>query len=123
MKMSGVRYVISHGRRIEVETLDVGATPKRRKQCDAFVMLSHRDAVAGFSALGCPAALVWCALIFRAWEVKSNTIRVPTALLRSWGVSRWAWQRALAKLDRRGLIRIDEFKPGRAAQVTLLLRG
>jgi hypothetical protein len=121
--MDDVHYVIRHGKRIAVETLETGIVPKRRKRdYDAFIMLNHKDAVAGFSTIGCPAALVWCALIYQAWKNKSNAIRVPTALLRSWGVSRWTWARTLTKLDRGGLIRIDELKPGKAARITLLVR-
>ena len=120
--MTEVHYVVRHGKRIAVETLDTGVVPKSRKHGDAFVLINHKDAVAGFSALGCPAALVWCALIYQAWKEKSDTIRVPTALLRSWGVSRSVWHRALARLHRRGLIEV-EFKTGSAAKVTLLYRG
>jgi hypothetical protein len=72
-----------------------------------FVKLTPADAVAGFKALGCIKALVWYALLFRAWTEKSDTVRVPTALLRSWGVNRKTWARALTRLERAGLIQTE----------------
>jgi hypothetical protein len=36
---------------------------RRRRQDDLFVQITHQDAIAGFAALDCPFALVWCALL------------------------------------------------------------
>jgi hypothetical protein len=96
-----------------------GAVSRRRRQDDLFVQITHRDAVAGFMALGCPFALVWCALLYREWAEKRGTVRLPTALLRSWGINRWSWGRALARLEKAGLVTVER-RPGQAARVTLV---
>src|SRR5262245_40867164 len=88
-----------------------------RKQ-EPFLLLTHRDAVRGF--FGKPQALVWYALLYRVWAEKSKTVRVPTKLLCSWGVSRWARWRALTRLEQAGLIQIYECRPGQTARVTLM---
>jgi hypothetical protein len=95
---------------------------KKRRRENSFIIMSHRDAVAGFKALRCPAALVWCALIFRAKVEKSDTIAVPTILLRSWGVGRTTWPRVLARLARAGLIRVKDRRP-KAAKITLVKKA
>jgi hypothetical protein len=96
-----------------------GAVPRHRRQDDLFVQITHRDAIAGFAALDCPFALVWCALLYREWAEKRSTVRLPTALLRSWGINRWTWGRALARLERAKLITVER-RPGQAARVTLV---
>lgn len=92
---------------------------RRRRQDDLFVQITHQDAIAGFAALDCPFALVWCALLYREWAEKRSTVRLPTALLRSWGINRWTWGRALAHLEEAELVTVER-RPGRAARVTLV---
>jgi hypothetical protein len=117
--VGNISYIRRHGRLIEVETIEPGGPAKKHKG-EPFLLLTHRDAVRGFLALGSPKALVWYAVLYRAWAEKSKTVRVPTKLLRSWGVGRWNWSRALVQLEQAGLIQIDERRHGGAAKVTLL---
>jgi hypothetical protein len=116
--MGNISYIRRHGRLIQVETIEPGGAKKRKDE--PFLLLTHRDAVRGFLALGSPKALVWYALLYRVWAEKVKTIRVPTKLLRSWGVGRWTWSRALRELEQAGLIKIYERRHGCAAKVTLL---
>jgi hypothetical protein len=100
-----------------VETVTAGAR-RRQKRSDAFIVLPLAEAAAEFNALKCPTTLVWVALRYERWRQKGNTIRLPTALLRSWGLkSRTARARALARIERAGLVRVER-RPGRAARVT-----
>jgi hypothetical protein len=116
--MGNISYIRRHGRLLEVETIYRGEAKKRKGE--PFLLLTHRDAVRGFMALGIPRALVWYALLYRVWAEKSKTVRVPTKLLRAWGVERRNWSRALTRLEQADLIRIDERRHGNAARVTLL---
>jgi hypothetical protein len=118
--MGNVSYIRRDGRLIEVETIEFGGPAKKRKG-EPFLLLTHRDAVRGFlAAKSSEGALVWYALLYRVWAKKSKTIRIPTKLLRSWGLSRWSWSRALVRFEQAGLIRIEERRKGGAAKVTLL---
>jgi hypothetical protein len=101
--MSKPRIVYRHGQLVEVETIEITGLPPSRpaRQKDLFVKLPVAETVAVFTALGCPVALVWYALNFRKWAEKSDTIRMPTALLRSWGVKRKTWLGTLAARTRR----------------------
>jgi DNA-binding transcriptional regulator YhcF (GntR family) len=64
-------------------------------------------------------ALVWYAILFRAWATSSNAVKLPTVLLRSWGVNRWTWNRAVSRLERAGLIEIER-GPGQAVTCHLV---
>jgi hypothetical protein len=96
-------------------------SPWRKRRAEPFVQITHSDAVAGYMALGVPTALVWYALLYREWAEKRSTVRVPTALLRSWHLRRWVWARALARLEAGGLIEVER-RRGRAAKVTIVRR-
>jgi hypothetical protein len=62
---------------------------------------------------------VWCALLYRTWAERRAQVRLPTTLLKSWGVHRNVWGRALTRLEAAGLIRVAR-RPGRSAMVTML---
>jgi hypothetical protein len=114
------RYSPGLGQWVEVvETVIPGAPAprRRRKRSDAFIVLPLAEAAAEFSALKCPTILVWLALRYERWRLKSSTIRLPTVLLRSLGLNRFAWMRALTHIERAGLARVDR-RQGRAARVT-----
>ena len=119
--MAKQQYVIRHGRRVAIKTLNPTPAKPKRKKAEPFTMIAHTDAAKGFAALGCLAALVWYGLLHREWAERRRTVRLPTALLRSWGVDRWAWGRALVHLERAGLITVER-RPGCAPEVTLLRR-
>ena len=96
-----IRVVYRHGQPIEVERAIFQTPPSRR----LFVPLTHADAVAGFTAMGCQMSLVWCALLFRARVEQSDTVVVPIELLLSWGVHRNTRHRGIARLEKAGLIK------------------
>jgi hypothetical protein len=117
--MGEVSYIRRQGRLIEVETIEPKAPAKKRHGGEPFLLLTHRDAVRGFLAVKNPHALVWYALLYRSWAEKAQTVRVPTKLLRSWGLERRVWARALVRLEWAGVIRVER-RSGTAARVTLL---
>ena len=121
--MTERRYSPGLDRWVEVVETVTARPPvqRRRKRSDAFVVLPLAEAAAVFTAIKCPTTLVWIALRYECWRQKGNTIRLPTVLLRSWGLkNRKAWARALARIERAGLARV-EHHPGRAARVTFTL--
>ena len=112
-------YVIRHGRRIRVGTLDTGAPVKTRRQTDPFVKASLRWAAAAAKATRTPQALVWIWLLRLAFEARSPTFTVPNGRLKGHGVSRFAKTRALANLETAGLINVER-RPGKSPRVTLV---
>jgi hypothetical protein len=70
------------------------------------------------------AALVVAEVIYRRTHVCSNrTVTLPGAELAELGIDRPKKSRALAQLQRAGLIRIEQPVTGRTHRVTLLWRG
>jgi hypothetical protein len=94
---------------------------KRRQRDERFVLITE-TAISGFVALGCPAAVVWAEILFRAWKDKTTTIKLPNQALADMGVSRWAKYRALNRLARAGWIQVER-TPRKSVQVTLLKPG
>jgi hypothetical protein len=119
----GGRYRISYGRKIYYQELDTGVVArKRRNKDDLFSVLYHKHSVPVLKALGCPGALVWVALMWRAHIEKRDTVKLPTERLRAWGVSRQTYTKALRRLERAGHIRIAYLKPRTSPMVEILTR-
>jgi hypothetical protein len=114
-------YSPSLGKWLEVEAVEVPGAPaprrRRPKRSGAFIVLPLAKAAAEFTAMKCPTALVWIALQYERWRRKGDTIPLPTALLRSWGLNRFVWMRALTRIERAGLVHVDRHSGG-AARVT-----
>jgi hypothetical protein len=102
----------------ELET--TASRRSKRKMTRAFVRLNLDEAAAGLKALGATAVLVWYALLYRAWAEKRDTVAVPTTLLGSWGLDRSARWRALTRLARAGLVRLEPQGAGKTSKATLL---
>ena len=114
-----MNYVIRHGRRIEVETLDTGLKPQPKPTSSTFVKLPLEWAVKATKATGTPRALVWILLQHRAWKTKSRTFSLSNDVLRGCGISRYVKRHALQQLEAAGLITLKQL-PGKAPIVTLL---
>ena len=111
-------YVLRHGRRIEVETLETGATARRRRVAP-FVKMPLTWAARASIATNCPKAMVWVWLLHQAWKTKSATVRVPNGALAKYGISRWVKRRTLRQLEGAGLITI-KLEPRKTPVVTVL---
>jgi hypothetical protein len=114
--MSKTEYVWSHGRLIEVETVD--PSPGRRRQAK-FAKVDLSKTARAAEAMENPLMLIWPLLFFLAWDAKSPTFTLSNEVLARYGVNRRAKYRALARLARAGLIRV-QYDGKRAATVTLL---
>jgi hypothetical protein len=115
------RYVSSHGRQIEVETInpDGPAKAKRRPKDEPFVNVPLRWAATAAKATKTPKAFVWIALLYACWKARSATCSLSNAALVKYGINRETKRRALAELKAAGLITIEQ-TPGQAPIVTLL---
>ena len=91
-------------------------SPRRKT---GFTLMTHDAARAGYLALGCPQALVWHYLHYRAWSTRSRTVTLPNETLKSWGIDRMSKSRALRKLEKAGLISVEP-RTRRSPRVTLL---
>jgi hypothetical protein len=105
-------------------------TPSRRANAKhqsvdpRYVQLTEIGAKAGFEALGCPAAIVWFEILYRAWkaETEETPIELGNMTLSQMGVSRWVKYRALVQLERAELIRVVR-RTRKSVVVELLKRG
>ena len=113
-------YVTRQGRRIEVEAIESGATPKtRRHRTDSFAKVPLGWAAAAAKATKTPRAMVWVLLQHIAWQNNRATFPVSNGALAKYGVSREVKRRALAALEAASLIRVER-QHGRAPIVTLI---
>jgi hypothetical protein len=118
-----MNYVIRHGQRIEVETINTGAAvrPKRQPKGEPFVTVPLRWAAAAAKATNTPQAMVWIWLLRLAFEARSSTFTVPNERLEGYGVNRFAKARALRDLKAAGLIHVES-RTGKCPRVTIVNR-
>jgi hypothetical protein len=100
-------YVIRHGRRIEVETLDLGipAKPRARKKRD-FVMTTRAQFDRLCAARTATTFKVFLLIQFLVFRSRTKSVRLANVTLAECGVDRWQKYRALAQLETMGLIRV-----------------
>jgi hypothetical protein len=114
-----MNYVIRHGQRIEIETLDTGIKPQPKPPSSTFIKVPLEWAMKATKATGTPKALVWILLQHRAWKTKSQTFPLSNDMLRGCGISRYVKRLTLQQLEAARLITVKRL-PGRAPIVTLL---
>ena len=123
--MSNSRWVMAHGKLIEIETLDdpphikARAAKRARRQKEAFTLLPLQWAADTAKAARTPGAMVWILLLYMAWKAKSRTFPLSNALLTQYGVTRETGRRILAKLEAADRIKI-EHRHKQAPIVTLV---
>ena len=83
------RYVMSHGRQIEVETLDTGVEPPkaRRREPGLFIKVPVPSAIAMTEATRTPKALVGLLLLHMAWRSRSSKFSLSNEMLKRFGVT------------------------------------
>jgi hypothetical protein len=86
---------------------------------DGFALV-RLDWAADFAkAMREPIAIVMPLLAYLAWKEHSDTFHLSNKVLARYGVSRYTKYRALARLEKAGLIRVLQ-SPGRAPAIKLL---
>jgi hypothetical protein len=113
--MSNRRYVFSHGKRIEVETLDTGIEAKvkaKRRHRFVKVPLTWVDQLRGAGGITYEVAIH---ILWKAWSRRAYTVKLPQIP----GVSRCGKRAALRKLELAGLISVDR-RPDKSPMVTVL---
>lgn len=113
------RYVIRHGRRIAVETLNPGI-PAKRKKVEPFVMVPLWWIAAVAQAARSPRTLVLIELLHASWKSKSPTFPLPNGRLQRLGVSREIKRATLRDLERAGFIAVARM-PRKTPIVTLVV--
>jgi hypothetical protein len=93
----------------------------RKAKDGPYVQMTAEEAMDGFQALGCHAALVWYELLYLAWKTKSRTVLLPNRGLAKMGVSKWTKRPALSRLKLARLIRVTQ-DVGKSPRITLLRR-
>jgi hypothetical protein len=102
------RFVTSHGKRIEVETLPSKEPARIRKRSDQFVMVPMR----WYEKLAKPpprsriTILAALYLLHLDWTHHHKPFALPNGALKYDGIDRHAKHRALADLEKRELITI-----------------
>jgi hypothetical protein len=121
--MSEVNYVLRHGRRIEVETLDTGPSKKiRRHRQDTFALVPLQWVVKAAAAASSPSTVVLVWLLYRSWQHGGAQFDVPNMALLDMGVSRKVKLRVLHELEETGLIKV-EWRLKKSPIVTLIDHG
>jgi hypothetical protein len=96
-------FVVRHGRRIEVETLDTGAAPARRKRAPAketFARIPHDRGMKLYGQVGGAPWIILLELdrlIFKSFG--RNPVRLANQNLKAAGMSRTAKRKALRQLQ------------------------
>jgi hypothetical protein len=93
--------------------------PQLGRRNTAYSQVPHDEAIAAFRALGCLHAFVWLYLHYRVWAEGTRTVPLPNKSLTKAGVSRQVKYRALTRLERAGIIRVER-RGRRSPLVTLL---
>ena len=116
------RVVRAHGKLIEVEELDVGTKPSKRRtrEPELFIKVPLRLMLAASLAIrDRTALLVLILLLHMSFEAHSPTFACSNGFLERFGVSRRMKSRALAGLEASGFIAVRR-SPRRAPIITLL---
>jgi hypothetical protein len=109
-------YVIRHGRRIEVETLDTGvaAKPKRQAKGEPFVVVPLRWARLAVKDGGLMEFFICADLLHRAWKAKGKSFVMPNTKC----VSPKVKYRVLRALAAAKLITV-EWRHGKSPLITM----
>jgi len=114
-----MRYLMAHGRRIAVETLDTGASRQRKKNVEPFVKVPLWWIEETAKLTKSPTTLVLMELLRLHWKTKSSTFPLPNGRLERLGVSREIKRRVLRDLER-GKFIVVERPPRRTPIITLV---
>jgi hypothetical protein len=116
-----MNYVIRHGRKIDVETINTGIGPSktRRREADLFAKVPLRWMGTAAEATRCPQAFVLIWLWHTAWRTRSRSFPLSNLALARYGISREVKRRTLLALEAAGLILVERRK-NQAPTVTLI---
>ena len=117
--MGDVRYLMRHGRRIAVETVNSVVVP-RPKEVEPFVKVPLWWIAQATKATNTGKALVCIELLYAAWKAKRSTFPLPSGRLLRLGISRDTKRRALYDLERAGLITVER-PPRKSPIITLVV--
>jgi hypothetical protein len=118
--MGRVRTIFSHGRYMEVVSSDPDPPARKsRNKKEGFALVPLDWAADVAKAMGAPGYMVFTLLAYLAWKAKSSTFILSNDRLKQYGVSREVKCRALARLERAGVIRVE--RRGRHAPIVTLL--
>jgi hypothetical protein len=91
-------------RRRELEA----AAPVKRRKAEPFVKVPLWWASAAAKATHTPSLLVCVELLYASWKAKGPTFSLPNGRLKKLEISRETKRRVLRKLERAGLIRLEQ---------------
>jgi len=96
------------------------AADKRRRRQEQFVKFPNSWAERLRGARRIATYRIALYLLHQHWKNGGKPITLSNVALEWLGVTRWEKWRALAELERAGLIKIEKGGPGRAPRVTIL---
>jgi hypothetical protein len=125
-------YVMAHGKRIAVETLDTGTKPSkaRQREAEAFVMVPLRRMMEVSGLVSKVSVVVWLVLVRLEWLARKNkrdaaehpSFACPNGLMARCGISRMAKLRSLDELEAEGFIAVQR-RGHRGAPIVTLIGG
>jgi hypothetical protein len=121
--MINPRWVMTHGKMIEIETLEtptmVARKSRKAKQGEEFAIVPLKWAAAIAKDTNTQRGLVWIVLLYMSWKAKSKTFPVSNVALARYGNSYDTKLRTLKDLEAAGRITIQQ-RNGCAPIVTLI---
>jgi hypothetical protein len=105
--------VYAHGKWIEVETLDTGATAanprakRRDKLPEAYALLPLTWAAEMAKVSKAPHVMVWIVLAHLVRATSNTTVNLTNEIMARYGVDRWMKYRGLARLEKAGSVRVN----------------
>jgi hypothetical protein len=114
------RYVIAHGKRILVKTLETSDMKAREaEKQQQFVKVPLQWAANAALTSGMPGAMVWILLMHIAWKTRSTVVSLSNVALKQYDIGRETKRRVLEKLVASKQIKLERYG-NRNPVVTLL---
>jgi hypothetical protein len=102
------KYDYRHGKRFAVKTILPPGQQPRRKRKDTFVQVPLAQAAAVMKAINTPRAMVALLVLYEVWANKGEPFTLSNEKLAGFCVTRYTKRRALADLERAGLIAVRQ---------------
>jgi hypothetical protein len=121
--MSQPYYVLAHGKQIKVRDLpsESAVSKSRKAMQEGFAIVPLAWAARVAKAVNEPSYLVLTVLTYLLWRAGKPVVTLSNECLRPFGIDRHAKHRALARLEKAGVIHVER-RPRCAPAVTLLMR-
>jgi hypothetical protein len=111
-------FVMRHGKKIYIETLDTGIRPKPKRQRREFIMITRVQSKLLDATHNRASEKIFRHLLFLAFKTHGAPIQLSNTSLLSMGISRLVKYRVLRELETLGLIQVH-WRPRKSPKITI----